>query len=169
MQRIILLGFMGSGKSTLSKALTELMHIPFLDTDALIEQKAGVTINEIFASQGEQVFREMESDLIGELFFHKEFVLSVGGGLPAIPGMMERLNALGTTIYLNVSLEELLRRLISDRSNRPLLKDKSETDLRDQIEQLMAKRESVYLQANNCIQKDSLTAEQLFEILNQRN
>jgi shikimate kinase len=169
MQRIILLGFMGSGKSTLGKQLAGIMAIPFLDSDILIEKKSALTINEIFATRGEQAFREMEVEVITELFEVTEFVLAVGGGLPAIPGMMERLNELGTTIFLNVSMEELLRRLLTDRSNRPLLKDKNEWDLKNQIGRLRASRESVYKKAQICIENDSITAEQLVEILSQKN
>ena len=171
MQRIILIGFMGSGKTTLGKRLAGFLKIPFWDSDALIEQKTNMTINEIFASQGEEAFREMESNVIGDLFELNEFVLAVGGGLPAIPGMMERLNELGTTVFLNVSKEELFRRLSTNRSKRPLLKDKSEFELRDHINRLCELRENIYLKAKVCIQKDALKVEELMDkiILHQRN
>jgi shikimate kinase len=166
MRRIILVGFMGSGKTTIGKKLAESLHIPFIDSDSLIIQKTGSSINEIFASKGEQAFREMESEVITELFELPDFVLAVGGGLPVIPGMMKRLNQLGTTVYLQVSRQELLRRLLNDRSERPLLKDKTESELMEYINGMCEVREPVYLKSSIAIQKDDLVYQDILNSLN---
>ena len=168
MQRIILIGFMGSGKTTLGGQLAQILGIPFFDSDELIEQKMGIAVNQIFAAQGEQAFREMETEVITDLCEISEFVLAVGGGLPAISGMMQRLNELGKTVFLNVSRKELLRRLVMDRSKRPLLKDKSELELKEYFNRLHDLREPYYIQAQIHIQQDDLTAQELIEAINLR-
>lgn len=171
MQRIILLGFMGSGKTTIGKQLAEVLDFPFLDTDELIASKSGLSVNEFFSIHGEQAFREEEKHIIESLSSHPGFVLAVGGGLPAIPGMMQRLNELGTTIYLNVSHEELLRRLKMDRAERPLLKDHTERSLEMKMQELFSARESIYRQAVLVISNDRLTVDDVIDLLtlHQRN
>ncbi len=168
MHRIVVLGFMGSGKTTIGKQLAEALHIPFLDSDHIIVEKVGMSINEIFAARGEQAFRRMEEEVIEDLNVLPEFVLAVGGGMPAIPGVMERLKQLGTTIYLDVSRQELLRRLLKDRSKRPLLKDKTEIELKEYIDHLFSARQSFYLKASVVIQNDDLDFQDVLEVLNLR-
>ena len=168
MHRIVVLGFMGSGKTTIGKQLAENLQIPFLDSDHIIAEKAGMSINEIFAAMGEQAFRRMEEKVIEDLSALPEFVLAVGGGMPAIPGVMERLNQLGTTVYLEVSRYELLRRLLKDRSQRPLLKDKTEIELKEYIDQLYHARQSFYLKASLVLQNDALDFQDVLKALNLR-
>jgi shikimate kinase len=166
MQRIILLGFMGSGKTTIGKQLAEALNFPFMDSDELIIERTKMSVNEIFNAKGEQAFREMEREVINGLFELPCFILAVGGGLPVIPGMMTRLNELGTTIYLNVSNKELYGRLVNNRLQRPLLKDKTDKELMEQIDTLRSTRETIYLQAHVNLQNDGLTYGDVLETLN---
>lgn len=135
---IILTGFMGCGKSTIGKLLAEQNDIPCTDTDLLIEKEQGRTVSEIFASEGEEAFRDMETDCLRSLLQQTEScVISLGGGLPvggSLSGeeaVIERtyrrgevnrslLKKLGTVFYLKASSEELYGRLKGD-TTRPLL------------------------------------------------
>jgi shikimate kinase len=102
MQKIILLGFMGSGKSTLGRNLAHRLGVPFVDTDHEIELLKDRTVEQIFQEEGESVFREHERQIIEVLSaIDTDFVLAVGGGLPCYNNLIEKLNMLGITVYLN--------------------------------------------------------------------
>jgi shikimate kinase len=161
MNTYILIGFMGSGKSTLGRMLAEKLMIDFLDTDDMIEKNEKKSINEIFESKGEDVFRAMETELVQDLSVRRNYVLSVGGGLPAIEGMMQKLNEMGTTIYLKVSNEELVRRLILDAEHRPLIKGMDQKQLEVLVSERLTVREKFYEQAKIVLNSDHLTLDTL--------
>jgi shikimate kinase len=161
MNTYILIGFMGSGKSTLGRMLAEKLMIDFLDTDDMIEKNEKKSINEIFESKGEDVFRAMETELVQNLSVRRDYVLSVGGGLPAIEGMMQKLNEMGTTIYLKVSNEELVRRLILDAEHRPLIKGMDQKQLEVLVSERLTVREKFYEQAKIVLNSDHLTLDTL--------
>lgn len=152
---------MGSGKSTLGRMLAEKLMIDFLDTDDMIEKNEKKSINEIFESKGEDVFRAMETELVQDLSVRRDYVLSVGGGLPAIEGMMQKLNEMGTTIYLKVSNEELVRRLILDAEHRPLIKGMDQKQLEVLVSERLTVREKFYEQAKIVLNSDHLTLDTL--------
>jgi shikimate kinase len=161
MNTYILIGFMGSGKSTLGRMLAEKLMIDFLDTDDMIEKNEKKSINEIFESKGEDVFRALETELVQDLSVRRDYVLSVGGGLPAIEGMMQKLNEMGTTIYLKVSNEELVRRLILDAEHRPLIKGMDQKQLEVLVSERLTVREKFYEQAKIVLNSDHLTLDTL--------
>ncbi len=146
-QKIILIGYMGSGKSTLGEKLARELKVPFIDSDEVIEQIAKMDVSTIFKTQGEDVFRKMESMFLESLINIPAFVLSTGGGMPCFNNNMEVLNELGNTIYLKNSSEGLADRLMRAKSNRPLIEGKSETELIQFIEENLIKREPFYTQA----------------------
>ena len=146
-QKIILIGYMGSGKSTLGEKLARELKVPFIDSDEVIEQIAKRDVSTIFKTQGEDVFRKMESMFLESLINIPAFVLSTGGGMPCFNNNMEVLNELGNTIYLKNSSEGLADRLMRAKSNRPLIEGKSETELIQFIEENLIKREPFYTQA----------------------
>lgn len=152
---------MGSGKSTLGRMLAEKLMIDFLDTDDMIEKNEKKSINEIFESKGEDVFRALETELVQNLSVRRDYVLSVGGGLPAIEGMMQKLNEMGTTIYLKVSNEELVRRLILDAEHRPLIKGMDQKQLEVLVSERLTVREKFYEQAKIVLNSDHLTLDTL--------
>lgn len=160
---IILIGFMGSGKSTLGKWISRNIHMDFLDTDEYIEAKQNCSINEIFKTQGEAAFRDMETQVLRDLIQNVHHtVISVGGGLPVRQENQELLKQLGTTYYLQTSVEELVRRLIGD-TTRPLL---SGGDIRSKIENLMTTRESLYKEAaDQIISTDGKTFYEIYGIM----
>jgi shikimate kinase len=145
---IVLIGFMGSGKTTVGKWIAENQGYIFVDTDELIEAKEGRTINEIFATDGEEYFRNLETQVIGGLAEDdRKLVISVGGGLPVRDENRKLMRRAGRVVYLNTGVDELERRLKGD-TTRPLL---AGSDLRKKITDLMEKRESLYFDAADVV------------------
>lgn len=134
---IILIGFMGSGKSTLGIRLSYRMKQPFLDTDKYIEKVQKRSIKDIFASEGEEVFRKIETDTLREFCDTKlkNHVISTGGGMPTRPENWPYLQQLGVVVWLKVSPEIVMERLSGD-TTRPLLQgDNPEQRIRDLLEE----------------------------------
>lgn len=120
-QNLVLIGFMGSGKTSIGLKLSYRMRMPVEDTDKLIERREGRSINEIFADDGEEYFRQLETELLEELRVKSRGkIFSVGGGTPVRPENRTLLKQLGTVIYLRVQPETVYERLKNDTS-RPLL------------------------------------------------
>lgn len=142
MDNIILIGFMGAGKTSFGKWYASKNNMQFVDTDVHIEKIQHRSINDIFAKDGEEAFRDMETALIAEYAEKKSsgMVISVGGGLPVRECNRKLFKELGTVIYLRASTDTLCKRLSGDRS-RPLL---AGGGLREKIEALMAKRKDIY-------------------------
>lgn len=145
--RIILIGFMGCGKSTIGKKIAKLLDIPFIDSDNEIERIHKKTVPELFQDFGESGFRQLEKDYIESLSKETQFVLATGGGLPCFNNNIQLLNELGTTIYLNRPSKELAQRLIKSKTERPLIKGKSLNELVEFIESMLEQRETHYLQS----------------------
>ena len=165
MNNIILTGFMGCGKTSVGKRLASLLDIAFLDTDELIEKEEGKSISDIFASDGEKAFRNMETECICRLLRQKKepAVISVGGGLAVREENRRLLRELGTVVYLKVSPDTVYRRLKND-VKRPLLQGENP---RGRIEDLMNARKECYEQgAEVVILADVKTFEEIMnEIL----
>lgn len=142
MKTIILTGYMGAGKSTVGRLLAKQEKLVFRDTDAMIEKEQGRTISEIFAQDGEQAFRDMETELIRRLIEEKmsDTVLSVGGGLPVREENRELLKRLGTVVYLMADKETIVER-VQGSDSRPLLKGEN---LSEKVERMLAERDPLY-------------------------
>lgn len=162
---IFLIGFMGSGKSTLGAQLARRLDYQFVDMDQLIEDTAEMSIPEIFDEHGEEVFRKWEHDILQELFLGEHMVVSTGGGVPCHSGLMDLMNSKGTTIYLKLSPEALLSRLMRSRTERPLIKGKSERELREFIKSKLKEREEFYLRASRVVDGLNMTAGSLARLL----
>ena len=134
---------MGAGKTTIGKKLANALKYEFIDTDEWIEKEQGRKISDIFAEDGEAVFRDMETDLLKRLQGREEkFVLSIGGGMPVREENRALLRNLGIVIYLKTSKEEIIRR-VSGNKNRPLLQG---GDLEEKVTNLMNAREQIYVE-----------------------
>ena len=159
MKNIILMGFMGAGKTTIGKKLSKALNWEFIDTDAYIEEEQGRKISDIFAEDGELAFRDMETDLLKHLQNgENQFVLSIGGGMPVREENRALLRNLGTVIYLKTSKEEIIRRVSGDK-NRPLLQG---GDLEEKVTNLMNARECIYIETAHVeIVTDGKTPEQV--------
>jgi shikimate kinase len=143
MKNIVLMGFMGAGKTTIGKKLASALKYEFIDTDEWIEKEQGRKISDIFAEDGEAAFRDMETDLLKRLQNRTEkFVLSIGGGMPVREENRALLRNLGAVIYLKTSKEEIIRRVSGSR-NRPLLQG---GDLEKKVTNLMCAREQIYME-----------------------
>lgn len=158
---VVLIGFMGSGKSTLGIRLSYRLQYILEDTDKLIETKAGMTISEIFAREGEEAFRQMETQLLQQLVEKKgRRVYSVGGGTPVRAVNRPLLKKLGTVVYLRTRPETVYERLKND-TTRPLLQGE---DPLGKIRSLMAERESAYAEtADVILDVDEMTTDQVVE------
>ena len=143
-RNIILIGFMGSGKSTLSRILTEKLGWPGISTDARIELKEGRKIADIFKDAGETYFRNVEHQVVLEVAAERGVVVDCGGGVVLIPANMEALKKTGTVIYLSCAPQEIYRR-INLQPKRPLL---DVPDPLAKIQDLLKERQSLYAQAD---------------------
>lgn len=137
---IVLIGFMGSGKSTVGKQLSKLLGYTFVDTDLYIEQKENMTVSEIFAKHGEAYFRTLETE-VAEVLSHKErLVIATGGGMILNKKNAQTLRSNALSVWLKVSPETVLERLKNDTS-RPLLNHPNKTKA---IEELLLQRNAMY-------------------------
>ena len=140
-------GFMGSGKTTIGKALAAKVGCPFLDLDQVIEEAKGMSIPEIFAAEGEAAFRKAELEALGRLVGDKsksgkiEYVLALGGGTVMTPGCEKLVRENTRCVYLKASADTLLANLEGTQSSRPMLRGE---DLRTRIENLLEEREETY-------------------------
>lgn len=166
--RIFLIGFMGSGKTSVGKKLAELLHLSFIDLDDRVVQMESASIAEIFATHGEDHFRVKEAEALRSSADGDQFVLASGGGTPCFHGNMQWMNEHGITIYLRASPELLLLRLKDEADHRPLLRGKSEEELRTFIRGRLQQRESFYVRAQHTIETDGHSPSEIAaEILKQ--
>jgi len=139
---------MGVGKTTLGKKLAKLLTIPFVDTDALLEETHYTTISAIIAENGEEWFRTQEHLLIQKLIADETpALISTGGGLPCFNKNMELMLKSGLVIYLEASVGFLVNRLATSKANRPLLKGRTEEELAEFIQNHVAQSNHLYRQA----------------------
>ncbi len=156
MIRIFLTGYMGSGKTTLGRALAADLNVQFIDLDHYIEQRYRKTIAQLFAENGEDGFREIERRMLHEVGEFEDVIISTGGGTPCFFDNIEFMNAQGTTIYLDVPVERLFIRLCIARSKRPLIKNKDDEELRAFIIEQLEKRAPHYSKAQYSFRADRL-------------
>ncbi|MBN2797020.1 MAG: shikimate kinase [Clostridia bacterium] len=140
MRNLVLVGMMGSGKSTVGYGLGEKLNLTYFDTDAKIEAITKMSISEIFKEKGETYFRQLETNLLKEIN-QDQIILSTGGGMVLLEENRILLKKIGTVIYLKGSEETLYQRLISQTEKRPLLDLKS---LSNQISDLLNQRNRLY-------------------------
>lgn len=163
---IILTGFMGTGKTSVGRMLSEKLQVPVLDSDRMLAEQENMTVSEIFARYGEAYFRDAETALLRTLQRREDcFILSTGGGLPLREENRPLLRKLGAVVYLQSSLDTLEIRLARDTS-RPLLR--GDGPLRGRIARILEEREPKYLDAADiCIVNDgksvSQTADEIIE------
>ncbi|MBO5721021.1 MAG: shikimate kinase [Bacteroidales bacterium] len=156
---IYLIGYMCSGKTTLGGLLKDITKVTFTDLDQYIEEKEGCSINEIFSRKGEEEFRKIERASLREVSENIGGIIATGGGTPCFFDNMEYMKSNGCAIYLSCSREELVERLKIYKATRPLLKDKSDRELKEFIENSLPKREPFYNKATIIIDADPLSTE----------
>lgn len=169
-KNIVLVGFMGSGKTTLGKWIAKKTGRTLIDTDKEIEKRLGKTINEIFSELGEEAFRNIETEVLKDLATKKSenLVLSVGGGTPLRKENREMLKKIGYVVYLRASAKELIKRLKNDEK-RPLLKNKDYVDRYELIKNLLFERDNIYIDAANfVVRTDGVYFPRIYQIILKR-
>ena len=147
MTRIILVGYMGAGKTTIGKALSQELGIVFYDLDWYIENRMRKTVTQIFAEKGEEGFRLIEHNMLHEIAECEDVIISCGGGTPCFFDNMDYLNEQGQVIYLKATPEVLYKHLLMSKGERPLLKGKNPEELITFIREQLEKREIFYNKA----------------------
>jgi len=158
LSRIFLIGFMGSGKTTLGRELAGVMQMDFKDLDEEIEKNEGTTISELFQSKGEEYFRSKESFYMRSLEQTNNVIIATGGGTPCFYDNMQWMNDHGLTVYLNLPPEILFQRLRPQVDHRPLLKGKTDEELLQFIRERLKERSSYYGQSEIIVEGNSLSA-----------
>ena len=164
---IVLIGYMGSGKSTVGKELAKKLNFNFLDLDNYIENKYNSTISDIFDIQGEIYFRKIESECVREICKKNEnIIFSLGGGTPCYGNIMTYLlNSSVISVYLKGSISTIFKRLLIDKNKRPLISNIDELDLKEFIAKHLFERSKFYNKADHIISIDSFTTKQLVDRL----
>ncbi|MBI3502834.1 MAG: AAA family ATPase [Bacteroidetes bacterium] len=159
--KIFLIGYMGSGKSTVGKKLSCKLNLDFIDFDNYIENQTGKTISEIFEKDGEEKFRSMEHEYLKEIFKKENAVTSLGGGTPCFNNTIELINRNGISIYIEMTVDALVQRLIKARKKRPLIEGMNEVDLKFFIEANLEKRLPFYKQAKYTVEAKNKNSDEL--------
>ena len=147
MRRIIIIGYMGAGKTTVGRALAKETGMQFYDLDWYIEARMHKTVPQLFAERGEDGFRQVEHNLLHEAAEFEDVIISSGGGTPCFFDNMEYMNAQGDTVYLKAGPDVLCAHLKMGKVKRPLLEGKSQEELRGFIAGQLAQREQYYMKA----------------------
>lgn len=156
MTRILLIGFMAAGKTTLGRALAKELGLQFIDLDHYIECRYRCTISQLFAERGEEAFRQIERNMLHEVAEFEDVVISTGGGTPCFFDNIEYMNRQGTTVFLEASVDVLHTRLTIARTQRPLVVGKSEEELRTYINNMLSRRLPYYSRATHTFCADHL-------------
>ncbi len=174
MRRIILIGYMGSGKTTVGKALSKETGMMFYDLDWYIESRMRKTVAQIFAEKGEEGFRKIEHNMLHEVAEFENVIISCGGGTPCFFDNIDYINQQGEVVYLKATPEVLYRHLLMGKVERPLIKNKTPEELIVYITEQVAKREEFYNKAKYTLdvslmdnyEKIQLSVDQLRQLLN---
>jgi shikimate kinase len=162
MRKIILLGYMGCGKSTIANRLSKSTNIQTVDLDKIIEERTNMSINKIFEERGEIYFRKLEHEIFVELLNSPEnLIIGLGGVTPCYANNHELLKGDNiVSIYLKASVETLFERLVSNKSKRPLIADKSDEDMKEFIAKHLFDRSFYYNQAQYKVNIDGKTKDE---------
>ncbi len=159
MKTIVLIGMMGSGKTTIGKLLGEKLTLRSIDIDVIIEQNEKRTVSEIFQNEGEKYFRNIERETIKKKFTNKDLIISLGGGAFEDQLTQELLLKNSTVIYLKTSPNVILER-IKNNTNRPLLKNQMTVE---KIQSIILQRQKNYELANITILTDNKNTDKIVE------
>jgi shikimate kinase len=151
MQRIIIIGYMGSGKTTVGKVLARDLGLPFYDLDWYIEGRMHKTVKQLFDERGEEGFREIERTMLHEVAEFENVIISCGGGTPCFFDNMDYINGQGETVYLKCTPDVLYQHLKMGKTVRPLLLNKTPDEVKVFINEQLARRETFYNRARHTI------------------
>lgn len=161
--RVFLIGYMGSGKSTLGPRLADGLGYSFFDLDDIFEVRFKISIHDFFQKYGEKHFREIESSLLRELGTLEKAVIATGGGTPCFHENMVFMKQNGMTIYLRLPVDTLINRLKVSLRKRPVLKNFRNPDYENQIREHLAQREEYYLQSDIIVEEETPNASTILD------
>lgn len=164
--KVFLVGYMASGKSTVAKKLANKLGLTHVDLDAEIEKTSGMSIPEIFKSEGEMAFRKREQTELRKWLQQDDFVMATGGGTPCFFESMDEMNAAGVTIYLQMSPKAVVDRVLSSKEERPILKGLSEEKMLKKVAFQIEKRDQFYTRAHWTVNGVNLDLEELVGMVN---
>ena len=169
-KKIVLLGYMGSGKSTIGQLLAEDLNLPFIDLDLYIETRLAMNIPMIFQEKGEIYFRKQEHSLLKEILESDEAaIIALGGGTPVYSGNMELLlSSTPNVFYLKLGISALVERLKTEKDHRPLISHLSDEELPEFIGKHLFERNPFYNQARHILPIDGLTPKEIVERLKEK-
>lgn len=147
MIRIILIGYMGAGKTTIGMALAKELGLTFYDLDWYITSRMRKTVGQIFEERGEEGFRQIERSMLHEVAEFEDVVISCGGGTPCFFDNIDYMNQQAPVVYLKADPEVLYKHLVMSKNDRPLLRGKSQEELITFIREQLEKREPFYTKA----------------------
>lgn len=163
---IYLVGFMGSGKSTLGRQLAKHLNYKFIDLDALFVSKTKIKIHEFFEKYGEDAFRKSEYELLREIDLSNNLVIATGGGTPCFMDNMDYMRKTGITVFLQLEATLLCKRLINSHTIRPMVIGKTKEELEIWADEMIKKRAGFYKKAHVIIDARNLSTALLTKVLN---
>ena len=162
---VFLIGYMGSGKSTVGKKLARSLGYDFIDTDTIISEMVGKEISRIFAEDGEDAFRQLEHSVLASFKDRIDTVIATGGGMPCFYDNMAIMKRTGITVYLQMQVESLIKRLNQAKIARPMLPNLPHDQLKLYIQHHLSKRGSFYNDAHLTVKGESLDMEDLVKAI----
>ena len=161
---VYLIGYMGAGKTTITKLLADELHLPFYDTDQEIEKNQKRSVSEIFKKDGELYFRMLETELLNNI--NQNSIIACGGGLPIYNNNMGLINSKGISIYLKASNNCLFNRLKNEKQSRPLIENKTDEKLDIYIKNELQSRSPFYNLATHTILVDNKSTNEVLREVN---
>jgi len=162
--KIILIGYMGSGKSIVGSSLAHKLKIPFTDLDNYISEKEQLSVNEIFKLRGEVYFRKKETFYLQEILnSENKMIIATGGGTPCFGNNMDILKNKSKTIYLKTSINSLVKRLIPNKQKRPLISHLNDEDLPEFIGKHLFERVPYYQQSEFIVSTDGKSIKEIVD------
>ena len=164
--KIVLVGYMGTGKSAIGNELSKLLNIDFIDLDGYIATQEASEISTIFEEKGELYFRKKEKEALEQLLnSNRNFILATGGGTPCYYNSMKLISKKSISFFINTPLNILVERLTKDKSKRPLIKHLNNDDLMEFIAKHLFERNQFYQQANYAITNNTTVNDAVKEII----
>ncbi|GAB3957555.1 shikimate kinase [Spirosoma harenae] len=164
MKNIFLIGMPSSGKSTLGKRMADQLHYRFIDTDKLIVREEGRSIADIFAQSGEGYFREAERRILRTIQPGGSFVVATGGGMPCFHDNISYINATGVSVFLNVPVDVLVRRILTHAQEDRPLNNPSDPELPIVLQKRYESRLPIYNQAHIIVSGETTEEEILRQV-----
>ena len=165
MSRIYLVGYMGAGKTTVARRLASRLGYDVFDTDAMFEEKYKISVDDFFHKYDEALFRKLETQILQSTENLDDAVISTGGGTSCFNDNMAWMNAHGTTVFLRISPQAAVDRLLHSKKKRPLAENKSEAELTEYVQSHYASRLTFYEQAKISVKAENLDADDLIKLI----